>query len=314
MKGATLRWYDAWVAPRPREVGLAALAASALHDRNPSSLHGSGRSARRRLDALGDILAQRVGLERSEIDVIITGSGREAMALASTYAEGFEVSTATGRNPAQLPLRLDPKRSRARRLWAPFDDRDGELSSIQAVRDRSSKDQGLVVDATLALGRVDLVEFCAEAELVVFAGETTGAPPGIGALLRRRGVDLVKAWGGGAQEHGVRPGTQNPALAAAWSAALEADERREWLATAVDTLAGALVKTGAQPERGKVPGLLFAWVNSIDERQDFRARLKARGAVAAPVERDKRLGLRFCLEAGMDDDELGLLDRAIRLG
>lgn len=91
------------------------------------------------------------------------------------------------------------------------------------------------VDAAAAVGRVDVDLGALDADLVSVSGHKLGAPPGIGALVVRRGTRIEPLLLGGAQERARRGGMENVpgALAlGAVAAALAADDRAQLAAEA----------------------------------------------------------------------------------
>ena len=84
-------------------------------------------------------------------------------------------------------------------------------------------------DGVAALGKVDIDFHSSGLAALSLCGHKVGAPVGIGALLLRRDVALAPVLlRGGEQERGLRPGTANHALAAAFAQALcEAIRQRE---------------------------------------------------------------------------------------
>ncbi|MEM6730927.1 MAG: aminotransferase class V-fold PLP-dependent enzyme [Myxococcota bacterium] len=248
-----MNWRDAWEAPRPSELGLEALERTARHARNPSSLHAAGRAAKRVLDDLTEVVCARLRAEPRHVDVIVTGGAREAMELVA--------------NQTALGLRSTPvaramlRAGHGAHLAVVVDDRDGTVDlhaagiAPQTEAAFAGTEPGMsedarpvrVTDVTLALGRVDLDFPASESDVWVLSGEFSGAPPGIGALVRRRGVELRPLWGGGGQEHGIRAGTQAVALAAAWAAALRGvEERRSRLRRSAARIAEALDRPGIE--------------------------------------------------------------------
>lgn len=72
----------------------------------------------------------------------------------------------------------------------------------------------LHVDAAQALGKVPLDVAALGADSVAIAGHKLHGPKGVGALWVRHGVELAPLWGGGGQQDGRRPGSEDtPAIA-----------------------------------------------------------------------------------------------------
>ncbi len=68
-------------------------------------------------------------------------------------------------------------------------------------------------DAVAAFGKIPLSAADAGVDLIALAAHKLGGPSGIGALWIRRGCVVAPLMGGGAQERGLRPGTESPTLA-----------------------------------------------------------------------------------------------------
>jgi cysteine desulfurase len=102
------------------------------------------------------------------------------------------------------------------------------LDEIAAlVRERAPR-AVLHTDAVQAPQWLDLGAAAGVADLVAISGHKFGGPKGVGALVRRRGVELIPLVEGGGHEWGLRAGTQNVAGIVALAAALVAThEQRE---------------------------------------------------------------------------------------
>jgi cysteine desulfurase len=92
------------------------------------------------------------------------------------------------------------------------------------------------VDAAQALGTVPIDVAALGADSVAFAGHKVHGPRGVGALWVRRGARITPLWGGGGQQGGLRPGTEDAPGAAGFALAAE---------RAVAGLAGAAARWGA---------------------------------------------------------------------
>jgi cysteine desulfurase len=100
-----------------------------------------------------------------------------------------------------------------------------EIAAI--VRERAPR-AVLHTDAVQAPQWLDLGTAAAVADLVAISGHKFGGPKGVGALVRRNGVELVPLVEGGGHEWGLRAGTQDVAGIVALAAALATThERRE---------------------------------------------------------------------------------------
>ncbi|MHC3003540.1 cysteine desulfurase family protein [Gordonia sp. GN26] len=226
---------------------------------NASSLHGSGRTARRRLEEAREAIAAAVGARPSE--VIFTGGGTESdnLAIKGIYwarrrdddqRRRIIVSAVEHHavlDPAQwlaadagaelvvLPVDADgvvsPADLRAELeahadqtalisvMWA-----NNEVGSIQPIAEIAAlgAEFGVPVhsDAIQAVGHLP-VDFAASGlSALSLAAHKFGGPQGVGALLLGREVACVPLQHGGGHERDVRSGTQDVAGAAGMAAAL----------------------------------------------------------------------------------------------
>ncbi|WP_174718342.1 cysteine desulfurase family protein [Gordonia rubripertincta] len=226
---------------------------------NASSLHGSGRTARRRLEEAREAIAAAVGARPSE--VIFTGGGTESdnLAIKGIYwarrrdddqRRRIIVSAVEHHavlDPAQwlaadagaelvvLPVDADgvvsPADLRAELeahadqtalisvMWA-----NNEVGSIQPIAEIAAlgAEFGVPVhsDAIQAVGHLP-VDFAAGGlSALSLAAHKFGGPQGVGALLLGREIACVPLQHGGGHERDVRSGTQDVAGAAGMAAAL----------------------------------------------------------------------------------------------
>ncbi|SDE21076.1 cysteine desulfurase family protein [Auraticoccus monumenti] len=218
---------------------------------NPSSLHASGRVARRVLEESRESLAASLGAHPTE--VVLTSGGTEAdnLALRGSWlarrAGGRDaVAVSAVEHPAVLEtaaalraegaavveLAVGADATVREEAWAGLDQRvavasvmwvNNETGTVQPV-DRLVEAARRVgawshSDAVQAVGVEDVGFAASGLDLLSVSGHKLGAPVGIGALLVRREVGLQPvAWGGG-QERDLRSGTVPVALAAALAAA-----------------------------------------------------------------------------------------------
>lgn len=239
---------------------LAALTTELSRSGNPSSLHGSGRRARRAVEDAREIIARAAGAHPSE--VIFTSGGTEADNLAvkglfwSRRAgdprrkrilcsavehhavqdtvewlerhEGAEVTWLPVTDEGTVRLDVLDRELNARSeeialvtvMWA-----NNEVGTIQPVADivAAATRHGIPVhsDAVQAFGSLP-VSF-AESGLATMAvsGHKIGGPVGVGALLVGRNVVLTPVQHGGGQERDIRSGTLDTAGIAAFAAAAD---------------------------------------------------------------------------------------------
>ena len=239
---------------------LEAYVATAREVGNASSLHASGRRARRRVEESRERVAAALGARPSE--VIFTGGGTESDNLAvkgifwarrdadprrrrvvSSAIEHHAVLDAVdwlGRHEnaevGWLPVdevgRLHPDALRAElaehgeqvavitAMWA-----NNEVGTVQRISELAAVavEYGVPfhTDAIQAVGQVP-VDFAASgvAALTV-TGHKLGGPVGVGALVLARDVAAVPLLHGGGQERDVRSGTLDAAGIVAFAVAVE---------------------------------------------------------------------------------------------
>ncbi|APR77654.1 Cysteine desulfurase [Minicystis rosea] len=252
---------------------------------NPASVHGAGRRARAHVEQAREAVAQLVGLDAR--DVVLTSGGTEANNLALAHAfprEGPQGSLVLSRlehpsvvraaerlsaegvvvewAPPDASGRLDPAsvaeacdRAAARAplrlvVLQAVNHETGVIQPVAAVADLAhARGAKLHVDAVQAVGRLD-PSVWAGADLVTVAAHKIRGPKGVGALATQPGIRLRPVLLGGAQERGLRPGTQDPAACAGFAAAAErareAPARYAALAALRDTFEAALIALGAR--------------------------------------------------------------------
>ncbi|OBG48394.1 cysteine desulfurase family protein [Mycobacterium sp. E735] len=224
---------------------------------NASSLHTSGRAARRRVEESRELIADRLGARPSE--VIFTGGGTESdnLAVKGIYwsrrdaeprhrriitsevehhavldsvnwlaeHEGAEVTwlptAADGSvSPAALreALRNHDDVALVSVMWA-----NNEVGTVLPAAELAgvAAEFGVPMhsDAVQAVGQLP-VDFAASGlSAMSVAAHKFGGPPGVGALLVRRDVTCVPLAHGGGQERDIRSGTADVAGAIGMAAA-----------------------------------------------------------------------------------------------
>lgn len=206
---------------------------------NPSSLHGAGTAAKALLEESRRRVADCLGCDPEE--VFFTSGGTEANALALHGRE--KVLTSPMEHPSVLknvedPLLLQVTEAGTVSLAGAEEalSRGVELASLQHINNETGlfqpirelgelcRRQGVPFhcDGVQAVGKIPLCLSSLPLELYSFSAHKFGGPSGIGGLYRKAGTALHPLYGGGAQERGVRPGTESALLAAGMAAALEA--------------------------------------------------------------------------------------------
>jgi cysteine desulfurase len=260
---------------------LAAMTEEFAHTGNASSLHTSGRRARRVVEESREQLAAAVGAGASE--VVFTAGGTEADNLAvkglfwARRAEDARrrrlLVSAVEHHAVLDPVEWLAKHEGAEVEWLPVDDlgrvdveaareaieRDpddvtlltvmwanNEVGSVQPIEELTAIAHGHGIpvhsDAVQALGQLPLDLTVTAVDCLTLSAHKVGGPIGAGALVARRGLDLVPVLHGGGQERGVRSGTLDaPAIRAFAVAAEIAAERRPGTASRLAELRDALV-------------------------------------------------------------------------
>ncbi len=238
-----------------RAEAVSAVTAQLTRTGNPSSVHGSGRAARRVVEDARDLVASRLGAEPAE--VVFTGGGTEAdnLAIKGAYwarrdvgrrdvlvsavehhavgdaalwlaqTQGAQV-TLLGVDPTGLldlaayRAALSSRSAVVSVMWA-----NNEVGTVQPVAEiaAAARAAGAVVhsDAVQAVGHVPVDFASSGLDLLSLTAHKLGGPVGIGALLARRSTALASVQHGGGQERDVRSGTLDVVGAAGFAAAVD---------------------------------------------------------------------------------------------
>jgi cysteine desulfurase len=239
---------------------LAALTRELSRTGNPSSLHGSGRRARRSVEDARETLAAAAGAHPSE--VIFTSGGTEADNLAvkglywSRLAENPRrrriLCSAVEHHAVLDTVEWLERHEGAEVAWLPVH-QDGvlDLEALQAELQREPESIALVTvmwannevgsiqpvhrvvelahaagvpvhsDAVQAFGSVPVDFRASGLDAMSISGHKIGGPVGVGALILGRAVKLTPVQHGGGQERDVRSGTLDTASIAAFAAAAD---------------------------------------------------------------------------------------------
>ncbi len=239
---------------------IEAMTSHLRHVGNPSSLHASGRSARRVVEESRETIAQALNCRPGE--VVFTSGGTEAdnLALKGIYwsrrgaddrrrrilATAIEhhavldplhwLGESAGAEVELLPVdqtgRLDVEALRATIerdpesialisvMWA--NNEVGTLQPVDEVVALARPHQIPVhTDAVQALGSVPLDFAASGVDAMTVTGHKVGGPYGAGALVVRRELDVTALVHGGGQERDIRSGTIDPPAIAGLAAAVE---------------------------------------------------------------------------------------------
>ena len=228
---------------------------------NASSLHASGRAARRVVEEGREAIAAALGCRPG--DVIFTSGGTESdnVALKGVFWARNAADPRRRRilaSAVEHHAVLDPlewlDRSGAADLELLAVDEQGrlDLDAFEASVERDPDSVALVTlmwannevgtlqpvaevaaiaarhgipvhtDAVQAVGAVPVDFVASGVDSLAFSGHKLGGPYGIGALVARRELRITPLLHGGGQERGIRSGTLNPPAVAGLAAAVTA--------------------------------------------------------------------------------------------
>jgi cysteine desulfurase len=227
---------------------------------NPSSLHASGRAARRVVEESRETIAQALGCRPGEVVFTSGGTESDNLALKGLFWSRHDADPARVRILAsaiehhavldaldwlaeeeQADVELIPVDSRGRLdlvalragierdpgsvalvsvMWA-----NNEVGTLQPVEEvvAIAAAHGIPVhtDAVQAVGAVP-VDFAASGvDALTLTGHKLGGPYGVGALVLRRELSLTPLLHGGGQERDIRSGTLDMPAIAAFATAVE---------------------------------------------------------------------------------------------
>ncbi|MGW5384529.1 cysteine desulfurase family protein [Nocardia sp. NPDC003963] len=226
---------------------------------NASSLHGSGRAARRRLEESRESIAADLGARPSE--VILTSGGTESdnLAVKGLYWARRDadprcnriLAGATEHHAVLDAVEWLERHEGARVTWLPVD-ADGivapqtlraalaecadevalvtvmwannEIGAVQPIRELAEIAQAAGVpmhsDAVQAAAQLPIDFAASGLAAASFAGHKLGGPHGVGVLLLGRQAGCVPLLHGGGHERDLRSGTSDVAAVAGLAAAL----------------------------------------------------------------------------------------------
>lgn len=210
------------------------------HAANPASLHHSGRAARVVLERARDTIANAVKAEPEQVIFVSGGTEANNLAVAGLGDATQPVLLA----PLEHPSVMGQAENRGAVWWQV--DADGkavvtepdrpvglvclvhaqnEIGTLQPIAEAAdvAKQLGvpLHVDISQSLGRIPIDEALEVADSLTLSPHKVGGLRGLAVLVARNPDRLRALIRGGNQEHGLRPGTGSPAMAAANALAVE---------------------------------------------------------------------------------------------
>lgn len=228
----------ATTATRP-EVLEAMLPYFTQHYGNPSSIHAFGRDARRAIENARKQVAAALGCEPREVYFTAGGSESDNWAIrcALQNKQGKHIITSAIEHHAVLHTCEYMEKQGYEVTYLPVDEygvvsiedvknairpdtalitimaANNEIGTIQPIAEigKIAKEAGILfhTDAVQAVGAVpiDVKEW--NVDMLSLSGHKFHAPKGVGALYVRKGIRITNLIYGGAQERGLRAGTEN---------------------------------------------------------------------------------------------------------
>lgn len=239
--------YNASALVRP--VVREAMAEALADNGNPSAVHAAGRRARNRIERAREQVAVLVGADPARVVFCSGGSEANAQAIASAVAAGFRrlIVSATehpcvalnaaahGLTVETAPVDADgvvdtdwiaEALSRPGRAFVAVHHANNETGVVQPIARIATltraADGWLHVDAVQSAGKIAVDVDALGADTLTLSAHKLGGPQGVGALVARDGVPLVRTLHGAGQEKGLRAGTENVPGISGFGAAAEA--------------------------------------------------------------------------------------------
>ena len=246
---------------------------------NPSGVYGTGREARRVLDEARKRTAAALGASPQEIYFTSGGSESDNWALTGTAFARRErgkhlITTAiehhavlhtcqwlekNGFEVTYLPVdplgRVNPEdvRNAVREdtILISVMTANNEIGTLQPIREigEIAREKGIAfhTDAVQAIGAVPVDVNAMNVDMLSLSAHKFHGPKGVGALYVRKGTRLEPLIHGGAQERGMRAGTENLAGIAGLGRAVETaaedpEARNRRIAALRDELIGGVLR------------------------------------------------------------------------
>ena len=211
------------------------------HYGNPSSTHGVGRDARRAIENARRQVAEALGAQPREIYFTAGGSESDNWAIRCAskalakkgkhiitsqiehhavlhtceYMEkqGYEVTYLPVDGEGRVSVEDVKKAIRPDTVLISIMAANNEIGTLQPIREigQAAHEAGVLfhTDAVQAVGAVPIDVNEWNVDMLSLSGHKFHGPKGIGALYIRKGVKISNLIYGGAQERGLRAGTEN---------------------------------------------------------------------------------------------------------
>ena len=282
----------------------AAMAEALAEGGNPNAVHAAGRRARARVETARARVADLVGADPTAVVFSSGGTESNAQAVASAIAAGCErlIVSATehpcvaeAANASGVPVEMLPVDANGvvdlawlavtlgrpgGRAMVAIHHANNESGVIQPIAEAALMVQAvggwLHVDAIQSAGKIPVDMRALDADTLTLSAHKLGGPQGVGALVSKEGVPVIRTLHGAGQERGLRAGTENVPGIAGFGAAAEcaardlplAAEHKGWrdAAEARVRAAGATIIGGAAE---RLPNTLFMAVEGWDSPQQL---------------------------------------------
>ncbi|CAN7195263.1 cysteine desulfurase family protein [Brevundimonas sp. LjRoot202] len=278
--------------------------AKALADNgNPSAVHAAGRRARARVETARAQVADLVGADPTAVVFSSGGTESNAQAILSALAAGCErlivgatehpcvaeAAAVSGKPVEVLPVDrngvvdlgwLAEALQRPGRAVVAIHHANNESGVIQPIAEAAALVRAaggwLHVDAIQSAGKIAVDMRALDADTLTLSAHKLGGPQGVGALVSKDGVPIIRTLHGAGQERGLRAGTENvPGIAGFGVAAdcaardlPQATAHQAWRDAAEEEVApaGATIIGGAVK---RLPNTLFMAVEGWDSPQQL---------------------------------------------
>jgi len=211
--------------------------AKALADNgNPSAVHAAGRRARARVETARAQVADLVGADPTAVVFSSGGTESNAQAILSALAAGCErlivgatehPCVAEAAAVSGLPVEILPVDAngvvdldwlaealrRPGRAVVAIHHANNESGVIQPIAEAAVLTRAaggwLHVDAIQSAGKIAVDMRALDADTLTLSAHKLGGPQGVGALISKDGVPIIRTLHGAGQERGLRAGTEN---------------------------------------------------------------------------------------------------------
>jgi cysteine desulfurase len=204
---------------------------------NPSSIHGSGRTVRSKIDEARENIAKLIGA--NTLEIVFTSCGVESNHLAwnAFQSKGKKIATTATEHgcirgastkaeidgaevhimEVQQDGSISPSAIEKMAAFKPnllsihhANNETGALYPVASLAKLVKENGGYVhTDAVQTIGKVPVNVNDLGVDYLSISGHKLGGLQGIGALYIRKKAPLKSIWPGGSQEKGIRSGTEN---------------------------------------------------------------------------------------------------------